>query len=79
MEKVRLAQANAAMYEQGIIASSRVLSNGQGCGVWHAVAAADDEGVEGIVRAELRGGGEILRSIGRFLQDRSCRQAIMGL
>ena len=53
VQEVRLAQAGAAVDEQGVVGTGRGLGHGQRGGVGEPVGGAGDVGVEGVSRIEL--------------------------
>ena len=53
VQEVRLAQAGAAVDEQGVVGAGRGLGHGQCGGVGEAVGGSGDVGVEGVSRIEL--------------------------
>ena len=59
VHQVGLAHADAAIEEERIVGARGPLGDGQRGGAGKLVAVADDEGVEGVARVELRGGGPV--------------------
>ena len=59
VHQVRLAHSDAAVEEERVVGARRPLCDGQRSGAGKLVAVADDEGVEGVSRIELRGGGPV--------------------
>jgi hypothetical protein len=55
VEQVRLAKADAAIDEQGVVRARRKLRDGLRGGLGELVRRSDDEGVEGVVRIQLFG------------------------
>ena len=53
VQEVRLAQAGAAVDEQGVVGTGRGLGHGQRGGVGEAIGGPGDVGVEGVSRIEL--------------------------
>ena len=54
LHEVSLAHADAAVEEERVVSLRRTLGDGLAGGVGKLVAAADDEGVEGVARIQLR-------------------------
>ena len=59
VHQVGLAHAHAAVEEERIVGLGGALGDGQRGGAGKLVAVADDEGVEGVARVELRRGGPV--------------------
>ena len=63
--EVRLAEADAAVDEQGIVAAAGVLRHPLGRGVSEPVAGPDQESVEGVPAIELRGARPLAQKLRR--------------
>ena len=75
VHQVGLAHAHAAIQEERIVGARRPLGHRQRGGARKLVAVADDEGVEGVARVELRGGGPVeARLLGRARAARRRRR-----
>ncbi len=59
VHQVGLAHAHAAVEEERIVGLGGALGHGQRGGAGKLVAVADDEGIEGVARVELRRGGPV--------------------
>ena len=59
VHQVGLAHAHAAIQEERIVSARRALGHGQRGGAGKLVAVADDKGVKGVARVELRSGGPV--------------------
>src|SRR5271166_5526581 len=89
LHEVSLAHADAAVEEQRVVGLGGPLGDGLAGGVGELVAAADDEGVEGVARVQLRGAVPVETRLRRarghgwgdeaaIVADGSCGRIVLG-